>query len=202
MAFAEKLSALMDDGKITAYKVWKDTGLQQSMLGRWCKGEQEPLSKSRDELAKYFNVPIKYFTEAPPFDMWDYIKNRRESLLHYMYLPMSLFEKLTKVRDINEMSLVQFINFVDSTVEDIRLTEEGDFDLTLKPWLLIQRDAKNVFSNYTSGKMHKEKPADQEADEYNENEKLLIRLFRSMPEEQQILYLTALEAGLKAQGLI
>lgn len=139
VAFAEKLSDLMGERGISAYKMWKDTGLNQSMIGRWRSGEQVPAIESTEKIAKYFGVPIAFLRDEPPFDMWEHIRGNREALLHYMYLPESLLEEMLVGKVYDNLSLSEYINFIDQTIADIRLTEDGDFDIELKPWVATQK---------------------------------------------------------------
>lgn len=61
MDFAERLNTLMEKRKITAYRLSKETGIPQSMIGRWKQGRQIPTLEKVGVLAEYFNVPTDYF---------------------------------------------------------------------------------------------------------------------------------------------
>ena len=58
MQFAKILSEIMDSRGITAYKMWKDTGISQSYIGKLRSGEKSPSSEYLDKIANYFNISV------------------------------------------------------------------------------------------------------------------------------------------------
>lgn len=56
MNFSQILNQLMDERGVTAYKMWKDTGISQSIIGKWRVGEKEPTSAFLAKVAEYFGV--------------------------------------------------------------------------------------------------------------------------------------------------
>lgn len=56
MKFNQMLEKLMDKKGVSAYKVWKDTGIPQSAISRWRAGTTMPSSDNIEILAKYFGV--------------------------------------------------------------------------------------------------------------------------------------------------
>lgn len=59
----KKFEALLDDKKITPYKVSKETGISTATLSDWKSGRSKPKVDKLKILADYFNVPIEYFLE-------------------------------------------------------------------------------------------------------------------------------------------
>ncbi len=59
----EKLNRLLEDKKITAYRVAKDTGLAPTVFTDWKKSRSKPKVDKLLILARYFNVPLEYFVE-------------------------------------------------------------------------------------------------------------------------------------------
>ncbi len=59
----KKFEALLDDKKITPYKVSKETGISTATLSDWKSGRSKPKVDKLKILADYFGVPIEYFLE-------------------------------------------------------------------------------------------------------------------------------------------
>ena len=67
MEIAQILTKLMEDRKITAYRIAKDTGISDRLIGYWKSGERVPSSSNVNKLADYFDVSTDYLLgkEAP-----------------------------------------------------------------------------------------------------------------------------------------
>lgn len=59
----EKFSKLLQEKDLTAYRVSKDTGVSQQTLSDWKKGKSQPKTDKLRKIAKYFDVPVEYFTD-------------------------------------------------------------------------------------------------------------------------------------------
>lgn len=59
----KKFEALLDDRKITPYKVSKETGISTATLSDWKSGRSKPKVDKLKILANYFGVPLEYFLE-------------------------------------------------------------------------------------------------------------------------------------------
>ncbi|MDR2655530.1 MAG: helix-turn-helix domain-containing protein [Oscillospiraceae bacterium] len=60
MQFTERFNYLLNANNITAYKLSKDTGIDQTLIGRWKVGKQFPAMEKILQLADYFNVSVDY----------------------------------------------------------------------------------------------------------------------------------------------
>lgn len=60
MNITQRISALITERGLTAYKVSKDTGISQSSLSLWKSGKVQPSRDALDKLAAYFDVPVDY----------------------------------------------------------------------------------------------------------------------------------------------
>ena len=60
MLFAQRLSLLLDDKGITAYRLRKDLSLSNSIVTYWMDGTRLPNGESLIKLAEYFGVSIDY----------------------------------------------------------------------------------------------------------------------------------------------
>lgn len=59
----EKFSKLLQDYRVTAYRVSKATGIAQSVFSEWKRGKSQPKLDKLQKIADFFNVPVTYFTE-------------------------------------------------------------------------------------------------------------------------------------------
>ncbi|MCL2054132.1 MAG: helix-turn-helix domain-containing protein [Oscillospiraceae bacterium] len=68
MKFSQIFSELLEVRNITAYKISKDTGISDSVIGYWKKGERTPTAENLIKLSNYFDVSVDYLlgvTENP-----------------------------------------------------------------------------------------------------------------------------------------
>ena len=56
----ERFVQLLDERGITAYQVYKDTGVSQSVLSAWKKGVSTPRPITLRVIADYFGVSVAY----------------------------------------------------------------------------------------------------------------------------------------------
>ena len=60
----ENYAKLRDENYMTDYAVSKRAGINRANFTQWRKGNTAPSYNSLEKLAKYFNVPVKYFFEG------------------------------------------------------------------------------------------------------------------------------------------
>lgn len=60
MEFSDVLNNLLISRGVTAYKISKDTGISQRLIGYWKKGEKKPTANNLKKLADFFNVTTDY----------------------------------------------------------------------------------------------------------------------------------------------
>lgn len=60
MQFAEILSELIEQHGVTIYTLYRDIGLDQSMVRRWLQEGRMPSAENLIKLADYFGVSIDY----------------------------------------------------------------------------------------------------------------------------------------------
>ena len=60
MDFPQILSNLMEMRGISAYKISKDTGISDRLIGYWKSGERSPTKDNLIKLADYFDVSVDY----------------------------------------------------------------------------------------------------------------------------------------------
>lgn len=75
MSFAERLSSLMEERDVSAYKLSKDTGITQALIGKYKRGINVPSVDKASIIADFFGVSVDYLlgrTDDPTFTIPDY----------------------------------------------------------------------------------------------------------------------------------
>ncbi|MCL1788969.1 MAG: helix-turn-helix domain-containing protein [Oscillospiraceae bacterium] len=60
MNFSQMLCYLMETNNVSAYKISKETGISDRLIGYWRSGERQPIKDNIIKLADYFNVSTDY----------------------------------------------------------------------------------------------------------------------------------------------
>jgi transcriptional regulator with XRE-family HTH domain len=60
MDFAQNLCYLMENKKVSAYKISKDTGISDTLVGYWRRGERLPGAANLLIIADYFDVSVDF----------------------------------------------------------------------------------------------------------------------------------------------
>lgn len=68
MSFSQKLSHFMEIKKISAYKMSKETGISDRLIGYWRKGEMSPNAENLMIIADYFNTSVDYLLDREKKD--------------------------------------------------------------------------------------------------------------------------------------
>lgn len=60
MSFPERFQEILDSRNLTTYRVAKESGLSEALLGFWRRGDKVPTLDKLTILADHFNVSIDY----------------------------------------------------------------------------------------------------------------------------------------------
>lgn len=60
MQLSQVLNELMESNSVTAYKMSKDTGISDRLIGYWKKGEKLPSAENLLIIANYFSISVDY----------------------------------------------------------------------------------------------------------------------------------------------
>lgn len=58
--FVERLVHILQERKISAYKLSKDTGIYQSTISQWKSGLQKPSLEAAERIANYLDCSVDY----------------------------------------------------------------------------------------------------------------------------------------------
>lgn len=131
-----RIESLCKSENVTVTTMCKDSGASRASLSDLKVGRKQMLSAGTlSKIANYFGITTDYFLHTPPFDCWDEIDGNRKGFLSYV--PISS-EKLSVIWGINSSdpeaaSLKCFIRFLSDAVISATPTEEGDWDVSVKP---------------------------------------------------------------------
>ncbi|MDD3040149.1 helix-turn-helix domain-containing protein [Bacteroides sp.] len=81
MILADKLKKLLEEKEVTAYKIWRDTGIAKQSIMRYMNGTAKPSGDNLHLLAKYFNVPTDVLINDD-IDL-DSLFSKERSTIHY-----------------------------------------------------------------------------------------------------------------------
>jgi hypothetical protein len=86
-------------------------------------------------IADTLNVPTDFLLEQPPFDCWEDINQNRAGFLHYTGIPADTLRIIWGIdlSDPDSTSTVEFISFISTAIASARPTEEGDWEIELRP---------------------------------------------------------------------
>lgn len=88
--FKNKLIELLEERNITAYKLAKDTGISQGLMGEYKNGIKNPTGKNLTKIAEYFNVSTDYLlgkTDDPsPASDEEYTEIEKDLVTNYRKL--------------------------------------------------------------------------------------------------------------------
>lgn len=127
MEFSEILNDLLKRKAITAYKLSKETGISQSLIGYWKRGEKRPTAQNLQRLADYFQVSIDYLmtgkAKTPLSEISD--EEADDELQGHRYALRSLDPDETGDLSLAEKrDVLKFIRFLKS--QRIDHSEEGN----------------------------------------------------------------------------
>jgi transcriptional regulator with XRE-family HTH domain len=123
------LIKLLEKNEMTAYKLWKDSGVAQSTISDIINGKiTNPSAKTLTKLAKALNVPVNYFFDetiegiATPIDSGS-SKNKSEEqkdnkIEEYMDKNKLFFSKFEKLNNKDKDKVLKILEmFEDETID-------------------------------------------------------------------------------------
>lgn len=132
----KRIMSLCESSGMSGYKLCKKAEIQPSVLTDLKMGRQSGLSaKNLEKIAGVLKVPSAFFLKRPPFDCWELINENRKGFLYYADIDPIDLELMWGI-DFQNPDMAEardFITFLSDAVEIARPTEEGDWDITLRP---------------------------------------------------------------------
>ena len=132
----DRIEALCASRGVNITQMCKDAGVPRSALSDFKAGRIKSISA--DKLAKisdYFRIPADFLLDRPPFDCWEMINANRKGFLSYVDISADVLKVIWGVdpKKPDETPLAAFISFVAHTITSTRPTEDGDWEIELRP---------------------------------------------------------------------
>ena len=174
--FYDRFKFLCDEAGISCNKAAISIGLSNATPTKWKKTGATPESSTLSKVAAYFEVPTDFLLGLPPFNCWDLINQNRSGFLHYVDTDPDILKLAWGYNfdDPDSIPTRDFISFLAEAVETARPTEEGDWDIKLRP--LYQKEKKPT----TEGERQQEEWTSSDS---SKKLKLLARHLDRIPEE-------------------
>lgn len=118
---------LCNDRGISVNKMLIDTGINTNLITNMRNRGTIPSAETIQTISTYLEVPSKFLICENPFDKWEYLQNRKTmiNLLGYGRRPDAL-------NYINSISLSEYICFLDSILDSVITTDDGDMKFVLR----------------------------------------------------------------------
>lgn len=140
--FYDRFKCLCDDVGVSCNKVATDLGLSNATPTAWKKRRLTPKGETIAKIADYFQVPIDFFLERPPFDYWDAINNDRKGFLRCANITPEVLSFIAGIDAENPeaASARGFILVLSAVVESAYPRDDGSWAVTLT----IQRNSSKI----------------------------------------------------------
>lgn len=118
MHLSQKLNIIMTQQNVTAYKMSKDTGISDRLIGYWKKGDKLPSAENLIIIAKYFSISVDYLlglTDVPNSltlsqENHSILSEEEEHLVH----------NFNMLNETGKISLLQYLNFMVNQPENLK----------------------------------------------------------------------------------
>jgi len=133
--FYDRFLELCEAKGIKPKKAVTDMELSNSIATAWKNRGLTPKSDTLAKIAQYFNVPIDFFLERPPFDYWELINADRKGFFQHLDVDFDLINLAWGFDKTNpdDIPIIVFIQFLDGVVEFARPTENGGWVIITRP---------------------------------------------------------------------
>lgn len=130
-----KLRELRKKCGLTMKELGVKIGVAESTISQYETGKRQPDYETLLKLADFFEVPISFFLNQPPFDCWELIDKNRKGFFQYVDIPSDVLRLIWGIDPHNpdKASNKDLINFLSSTVESVETNDDGDWIIHFKP---------------------------------------------------------------------
>lgn len=143
MNFYNKFTDLCKEKNESPSKVADILNISRSSITAWKKTSAMPRLQALTKIAKYFDIPMNFLTNSPPFDQWELINKNRLKFLMELDLDICQLEAFEKswgisIANVNDIPLQQFLKFIDAVIKDVYVNniegkdnDEEDFEFVV-----------------------------------------------------------------------
>ncbi len=126
MQLSQILSRLMSERQISAYKISKETGISDRLIGYWKKGEKLPGAENLIILANYFGISVDFLlgleeqklqiNEFNSYSASNALDNQQQKLL----------DNYNKLNIPAQKALVQYSDYMITQSDNLKDTPDTD----------------------------------------------------------------------------
>ena len=132
----DRIEALCASRKVNITQMCKDAGVPRSALSDFKAGRIKSISADKlAKIADYFKISADFLLDRPPFDCWEMINANRKGFLSYVDISADTLKVIWGIdsQKPDETPLSAFILFVSHTITSAHPTEDGDWEIELRP---------------------------------------------------------------------
>lgn len=122
MQLSQKLTNLMEQHDVSAYKMSKDTGISDRLIGYWKKGDKLPSAENLIIIAKYFSTSIDYLLGLN--DTSSSLIPLKEKQLALNEEERNLVCNFNMLNETAKSSLKEYLNFMISQPKNLKNSSE------------------------------------------------------------------------------
>lgn len=188
---------LCEDKNMTPGGAAAAIGFNRATVTTWKNTGKAPKGELLTKISKYFEVPVDFLLERPPFDHWPQINADRRGFLSAAGTDEDLLQMVWGIDALDPYAakMKDFISYVNLTILSAVPKEGGGWDIIERP-LSPHKKAPTLT------------PKDERKVARNENEEDMLLLARHMepiPEEDRKIlkdqFKNSIDLYLKARGL-
>lgn len=129
----KRLRELRQNANLSQSDLSKEIGVSKSSINMYERDEREPSFETTEAIADYFNVPIDFLLQRPPFDNWDDIECDRRSFLVACDANPDILQLVWGINPSAPylVSKKTFISFVSMAVASAQRDQSGKWYVTL-----------------------------------------------------------------------
>ena len=192
MFYDSFLSLCVDKG-VKPGRAADEMGINRATVTSWKKAGYNPRAEQLDKIAKYFEVPVDFLLQRPPFEYWEKIEENRAEFFHYVDFDPELLDVFYDI-DSNLLEaepIRPIIIFMNEQVESAQPLEKGGWEVKMK----------------NTKKAPTQQPGERSTAQNDEEEEMLLlaRHMEPIPEEDRKelkeQFKKSIDMYLKAMGL-
>lgn len=112
MLFSYILNQLININNVSAYKISKDTGISDRLIGYWKNGQKQPSVDNLLKIATYFNVSCDYLLTGK-----DKSNSNESGAALYSILKSDEVDMVKGFRQLNEVGQKKVLDNLDDILE-------------------------------------------------------------------------------------
>ena len=145
-SLGKRLRELRESKNLSQADLAKEFGKSQVAISKYENDSRQLDYEMLNKYSKFFNVSTDFLLGNGAFVCWNEINANRKAFLEYAGVPTDKLQLLWGInsKNVNTISLHDFIQFIDATIKDVTLTADGDFEVELKEGFQEQKEKPDL----------------------------------------------------------